>query len=429
MADRPNIDSEAIRVHVVLRSTPGLTVEEIHAGLRARHYLAEPRDVIEALARHFNEFRHEQRDGATLWYALHAQFPITMPRPPRRADPPAWAPPPLPPPEVVPPKIVIASINEARRRRGDAVLDAMEATQVLANLAKRATDPRRYTKNCWNCTAVVDEATNEHCGECNWLICWCGACRLRTYVDAHGVAGACRREVWTLSDQEIPDIDFRDRRIVTAKPPAPDANAIRRLSRAAGVRSVFHWSPARAIPSILQLGLLARPELTDRGIAFVPHGYGSAEKQRRLSVCVALSLRPKLGMMGVWSENPVVWELDPEVLVGEGSLFIDGNSASADRPADLVLASKGAGAYQRALAALHLPGGQPEILIPNRIPRAAIIRIHVSDEAMAQTTQWAIEAVGSRLDWDVCWSVDCLVGPPGGHGADSASGAGPFARG
>ena len=96
MADRPNIDSEAIRVHVVLRSTPGLTVEEIHARLRARHYLAEPRDVIEALARHFNEFRHEQRDGATLWYALHAQFPITMPRPPRRADPPAWAPPPRP---------------------------------------------------------------------------------------------------------------------------------------------------------------------------------------------------------------------------------------------------------------------------------------------------------------------------------------------
>ncbi len=399
MAKGSNVSTQAIRVHVVLVSTPGLTVEEIHAGLRARHYLAEPQDVIDALAGHRHHFRSEQRGGVTRWYATHSQFAPEMPSFRRRPEPGGD---------------VIAKINEARTRRGDAVLDPREAAQVAANLERRAADPRHYTNVCWNCTAVVDEGTNEHCGECRWLVCWCGACRKRTYVDRYGVSGACRREVWTLLDHDLPDVDFKGRRIVTARHPAADADSVRRLSRTARVASAFHWSPARAIPSILHWGLLARPDLKDRGIPFVPHGYGSLEKERQLSAYVATSLRPKLGMIEAWTDSPVIWELDPEVLLAAGTLFVDGNSASAERDLDQVLASAGAAAFERALAAHEMPGGQPEILIPNRIPRAAIVRIHVSDEAMARRTAGFIEDAGTPFPWEVCWAADCAVGP---HGA------------
>ncbi len=420
MGNGPDTGTQAVRIGLVLHATPGLTVEEIHAGLRARHYVATPQDVIDALAGQRHQFRSEQHDGATRWYAMRPHSAPDMPRfrshpePVGWAEPPSelpWEWPPEPPQERPSPETVIAMINEARSRRGDAVLDSREAAQVAANLERRAADPSHYRNVCWNCTAVVDEGTNEHCSECRWLVCWCGACRKRTYVDRQGVSGACRREVWTLHDHDLPDVDFRGRRIVTATHPASDADSVRRLSRSARITALFHWSPVRAIPSIVQWGLLARPELKDRGIPFVTHGYGSPEKERELSAYVATSLRPKLGMMGAWSDSPVIWELDPEILVGDGVLFVAGNSASAAWTADQALESKGVAALERSLAALDL-GGQPEILVPSRIPRVAITRAHVADETAAVAVRRMMEESGGISGWDVCWAADC---PAGAH--------------
>jgi hypothetical protein len=175
------------------------------------------------------------------------------------------------------------------------------------------------------------------------------------------------------------------------------------------VLSLFHWSPTRAIPSILRWGILARPELEDRGISFVPHGFGSFDKERALSKYVATSLIPKAGMMNAWSDNPVVWELDPEALTAAGTLFIEGNSASANIFLDHVLASTGAAAYERALNSYDAPGAQPEILIPARVPRAAILRIHVTSADQASAVSSAFAEINAPVSWGVCSDAGCPV--------------------
>lgn len=91
--------------------------------------------------------------------------------------------------------VLVALINDARRRRGELVLDRSEARKVLHNLELQAQDPNRYHKWCWSCRAVVDAATNEKCPYCGWLVCWCGACRDPRWTDRNTgeSAGVCRR--------------------------------------------------------------------------------------------------------------------------------------------------------------------------------------------------------------------------------------------
>jgi hypothetical protein len=405
--DRSGVDAQAVRIHVVLSSAQGLTVEEIHAGLRARHYVTTRQDVVDALARHPSQFSSEQGTGIARWRALNAHFPVSMPSLGCRPNLTGWSRRPSglgwgltldSVPDKGSPAAVIEMINVARRRRGDAVLDSREAAQVAANLQKRAADPSHYRNVCWNCNAVVDEGTNEHCSECRWLVCWCGACRHRTYEDKQGFIGPCRREVWTLVRDDIPDFDYRGRPILTARPPGSDANSIRRLTHQAGIAAIYHWSPSRAVLNILRWGLLARPELRGRGVVFVPHSYGSAEKEQALAGYVATSLRPKLNMMATWSEAPVIWELDPEVLSTDGALFVDGNAASASLALEGILASRGSGHLRRVLDAYLEPGGQPEMLIPGRIPRAAIAHIRVLDEYTASTVRSHLKSMGSPMD-------------------------------
>jgi hypothetical protein len=115
-------------------------------------------------------------------------------------------------------------------------------------------------------------------------------------------------------------------------------------------------------------------------------------------------------MMEVWSDLPVIWELDLEACLAEGTLFVGGNSASRDWTLEQVLSSSGASALERVLAAHRAPGGQPEVLIPDRIPRAAVVRIHVPDEAVAHLAQTLIRKAGVALRWDVCSAGDCWIG-------------------
>lgn len=93
--------------------------------------------------------------------------------------------------------VLVESINTARQRRGDRVLDENQAREVLHNLELRAQDPNRYHRWCWSCRAVVDAATNENCPSCGWLVCWCGACRDPKWRDRNTkeVAGPCPRYI------------------------------------------------------------------------------------------------------------------------------------------------------------------------------------------------------------------------------------------
>ena len=289
-------------------------------------------------------------------------------------------------PATTPRQSVLDKINSARSRRGEPVLDEAEAAQVLEGLRRRAANPRAYRNVCWHCTAVVTEEFNLHCEECNWLVCWCGACREpdRPWPPTYQ-AGPCPIEAGYFG-QELgyPDQDYRGRSIVSANPPAPDAAELTRAIRHRGVRSLFHWTPARALESILSHGVLSRDELRRAGISVVSHGYGSLEKETALAPYVALAFRPKAVMMKAWSRNPVVLEIDPVVALGDGTLFVPGNSASAAYSAVDIVALQGAAAFGRVWPeAAPDPISQSEVWVRSRLPRRAIRRAFVETPTLA----------------------------------------------
>ena len=281
---------------------------------------------------------------------------------------------------------VIDKINSARWRRGEPSLDPAESAQILENLKRRAADPRAYRNVCWQCKAVVTEEFNLHCDECNWLVCWCGACREpdRPWPPTYK-AGPCPIEAGFFgSELGFPDHDYRGRPIVSANPPALDAAAIREALEQRRVTSVFHWTPARGCESILTHGILSRGELRHAGVQFVAHGYGSHQKEEALAHYVALTFRPKAVMMKAWSRSPVVFEIDPLVVLGAGTLFVPGNSAAATFARDEVLALQGAAAFERMWPTDHgEPVSQAELWVRLRIPRRAILTLLVESNELA----------------------------------------------
>lgn len=281
-------------------------------------------------------------------------------------------------------------INSARRRRGEPILDAAEAQQVLANLERRAADRDHYRNICWKCSAAVDAATNEPCIFCGWLVCWCGGCRAPNFVDRRtGDSGHCRQEVWLAARElqeadEVIDFDYRGAPILTSGPPAIDAAAIRALLARQGVRSVFHWTPVRNLGSVLKRGLLSREGLSRRRIPIVPHGYGGIEKEEALRDYVCVSLEPKPWMMHQWSETPIVLEIDPAPLLAEGTLFVPGNSASRVFDANDLMAMNGKPSVERLLpTGSFIP--QAEAWIRIAVPRIAIRGVHVRDASIAKS--------------------------------------------
>ena len=183
-----------------------------------------------------------------------------------------------------------------------------------------------------------------------------------------------------------PDRDYLGHPILTAVAPATDAPGIRDLLARHGVGSVYHWSPGRSVTSIIRLGILSRAQLHRRGIRdWVQHGYGSPEKERALSGHVGVAFRVKPLMMREWSSTPVVLELDPETLVGEGTLFVPGNSAASRFPASELSTLRGTAALDRLFVREQvLADGQAEAWIKDRIPSAAIRSLHVATPDLAQ---------------------------------------------
>jgi hypothetical protein len=282
---------------------------------------------------------------------------------------------------------VLDKINRARSRRGEPVLDPAEAAQVLEGFRRRAANPRAYRNVCWQCTAVVTEEFNLHCEECNWLVCWCGACREpdRPWPPTYQ-AGPCPIEAGYFGKElGYPDHDYRGRPIVSANPPAPGSAELAKAIEIRGMGPLFHWTPARALESILSHGVLSRAELRRAGISVVGHNYGSHEKETILTPYVALAFRPKAVMMKAWSRSPVVLEIDPVVVLGAGTLFVPGNSASGTyRPEDLA-SLQGAAAFGRVWPeGEREPASQSEVWVRGRLPRRAIRRAFVETPTLAE---------------------------------------------
>lgn len=296
---------------------------------------------------------------------------------------------------------IVDVINDARRRRGEPILDAAELGKVRQNLARRERDPSHYRNVCWNCVAAVDEGTNEHCGDCGWLVCWCGGCRAPSFTDRRtGQRGPCRREVWLLAprmgERSIDtDQDFRGSPILTSQKPAQDAKEVVAALRSHGVEAVYHWTPLRGVASILHSGILSRRLLADSGIPFVGHGYGGRDKETVLFDYVSLSFAPKPWMMSEWSDDPVLLELELDVLLGDGTLFVPGNSASATFSAASLTSMTGAPATEGLFATGQL-AAQAEAWVRVSVPRVGIRAVHVPDAVLGRLASRDVEREWAR---------------------------------
>jgi hypothetical protein len=244
---------------------------------------------------------------------------------------------------------------------------------------------------CWACKRDVSTPLNDMCQYCGWLACWwCGSCEVHRDDDGNLVR-MCRATAWARSEvTQQADHDARGEPILTALPPAADADVIGRLLHQAGIDRIYHWSPLRSARSILGLGILSPAELDRRDIKFVPHGYGSRDKAVLLWGYVALSFFPKFQMMRSWSETPVLYEVSPHVLLTSGALFVPGNSASVEFPADSIGLMVGAPWAEELLGGPgHAPPPQSEAWVPRRVPRAAIARVLVHDQdAQTDLLNW-----------------------------------------
>jgi hypothetical protein len=319
----------------------------------------------------------------------------------RRVDPPAVASPalmPIDPPVVLRPPMPYrptrrGGIDELRRRRGEPAFDEAEMAQALAYLSRRAEDEGRYVRHCWNCKSGVDVGDNLRCPECRWLICWCGACRdpHKTSVDT-GFSGPCVREAWVLWESIQQDIDFHGAPILSPAPPSPEAQQIRATLAQSGVELVYHWTPIRGIASVLSHGILCQSLLSRQQIGHVPHNPGNASKRLLLKESVAVSFKAKPWMMGAWSQSPVVIAIDAEILVANGTMFVDGNSAATSVALGRIKSGIGMEGLTRIFDARGGIKPQSEAWVPNRIPAPTIRSIHVQEDSMASRVRAAIEA-------------------------------------
>ena len=77
----------------------------------------------------------------------------------------------------------------------------------------------------------------------------------------------------------------------------------------------------------MQNGLLCRRELEARGIAYQPHGYGRAGKEKDFEGHIALGFLPQWGMMHSESGPSAIVEVNAKVVMAQGTFFCPDNTA------------------------------------------------------------------------------------------------------
>lgn len=110
----------------------------------------------------------------------------------------------------------------------------------------------------------------------------------------------------------------------------PNADKIREVLVRHGRGAFVHWTPASAVPSILEHGLLCRRELEARGIPYEPHGYGRAGKEDDFSGHVCLGFLPHWGMMSRATGPSAILEVRAMVVAIEGAFYCPDNTARND---------------------------------------------------------------------------------------------------
>jgi hypothetical protein len=109
-----------------------------------------------------------------------------------------------------------------------------------------------------------------------------------------------------------------------------DADAVREVLVRHRRRIFTHWTPASAVPSVMEHGLLCRRELEARGIAYQPHGYGRAGKELEFAGHVVLGFLPHWGMMRSESGPVAILEINSRVVLADGTFFCPDNTARND---------------------------------------------------------------------------------------------------
>lgn len=102
--------------------------------------------------------------------------------------------------------------------------------------------------------------------------------------------------------------------------------ALRRHNRG----EVYHWTPARRLPSVLAHGILCRRELDTGGIPYDPHGYGGYGKEEDFAGHVCVSFFPHKGMMRNEAGPPAIIELPSRVVIAEGAFYCPENTAKSE---------------------------------------------------------------------------------------------------
>ena len=88
-------------------------------------------------------------------------------------------------------------LNVVRQLRYETPHSLLSGIESMGRMVERVNNPHRRQTWCWNpvCHGTLDEARNEACDKCGWLVCQCGACRDPYYADGGTEQGSpCPRE-------------------------------------------------------------------------------------------------------------------------------------------------------------------------------------------------------------------------------------------
>lgn len=138
-----------------------------------------------------------------------------------------------------------------------------------------------------------------------------------------------------------------------------------------GRRTVYHWTPAHCLPSVLQQGILCRRELEARRIGYCPHGYGRPGKELDFAGHVCVSFYPQRGMMRAETGAPAVIVMTSEVVAIEGTFYCPENTAKAEYEFDTLVMKTAVADLDELFEGPNewrLKDWQAEVWIPEAIP-------------------------------------------------------------
>mgnify|MGYP001347597474 CR=1 FL=1 len=165
--------------------------------------------------------------------------------------------------------------------------------------------------------------------------------------------------------------------------------------RRRGVTVLMHYSPAENLSSILRHGILSRRARQAAGVLpAAQHGWGTSAHGQAYAAFVCLGFAAHRVMMAKERGAVAVFRIAPAIVEQPGVCFAPHNTALADIDPEYVCACTGAEALGLLFAddgGARLRDPQCEILIPDRIPVAAIAGV-------------TVHASGGAVDWPrTCW--------------------------